>query len=1041
MLGITQDWWWGCSLVMGGILIASSPECVFAQITPDGTLPNNSIVTPDGSTINITGGTRAGKNLFHSFGEFSIPTGGTASFNNAVDIQNIISRVTGGSVSNIDGIISTKGTANLFLINPNGIIFGQNAQLNVGGSFVATTASAIAFGNQGLFSASNPESSSLLLTVNPSALLFNQIKTASIENNSVVRALRVPDGKSLLLVGGDINMDGGSLVALGGRVELGGLAGTGTVALKGDSNNLSLSFPDSVEKSDVFLSNSAGVYVAASDGGSIAVNTRNLEMTGESFLFAGIENGLGSDNSKAGNIEVNATRKINLNNSYIVNQVLPEANGQGGDVSINASTLLVRDGALVSASTFGAGKGGSLTVDTQDVQLIGGDSQVGTGLFVSAQPNSTGDAGNLSVKTNTLLVRDRAQIGTDTFGTGKGGNLIVDAQDVQLISGDSQFTTGLSATAQPNSTGDAGDLSVKTNTLLVRDGAQVNAGSFGEGNGGNLTVNASQAINLIGRRSRLSAQTQGSGASGNLQISTKQLTVQDGAQISASSFAQGQGGSLFVNASEFVELIGKSPDSSQVVSGLFAQAQGAGAAGNLAIATGKLIVRDGAGISTTTYGQGQGGNLSVNASGSIELIGGGGLSTQAQDDGVAGNLTIATGKLIVRNSSQVLTTTYGQGQGGSLSVNASDSVELIGKDSSLFADTQGDGAAGNLTITTGKLIVRDEAQVFTGTAGKGQGGSLSVNALESVEISSSEDSSRVSSLSTITQGAGAAGNLTITTGKLTLKDRSQVSVASEGTGKAGNLDLTVPFIVLDGNQAALNAQTASGNGGNIRLQNLDLLLLRRGAQISTTAGTAEAGGNGGNITINAPSGFIIAVPSENSDITANAFTGIGGRVDIKAFGIYGIQFRESQTFLSDITASSEFGTQGTVELNTSDIDPNSGLLELPAIPVDTEVAQGCYSPGYAQNRFVITGRGGLPANPKDILTPDAPQIDWVSLKPSNSNRSLPPITSKLAVSTPQRIVEATGAVLNTKGQIVLSANSSTATPPTSKQNPIQCNGR
>ncbi|MCC5603768.1 two-partner secretion domain-containing protein [Nostoc favosum] len=1242
-----QHWCW--KLALGSWLVMSSAigeavlqtfalsfNSAFAQITPDSTLTNNSSVTTQNNISTIEGGTQAGSNLFHSFQEFTVPTGGTAFFNNAADIQNIISRVTGGSASNIDGLIRANGTANLFLINPNGIVFGQNAQLNIGGSFIGTTANALQFGNIGFFSATDKNIPSPLLTINPSALLFNQInQNAAIQNNSVTPSglnpsseitargfLRVLDGKSLLLLGGDINMDGGGLLAFGGRVELGGLAGTGTVGLNGDDNNLSLSFPNSVERSNVFLSNGAGVAVTADDGGSIAINARNLEMTGESGLFAGIATGLGSDNSKAGNIEINATGVINLDNdSLISNQVGREANGQAGDINLSANTLqvesgaqvnagtrgvgkggnltvnaqevrliggdsqfvtglfglaqpnstgdagdltirsntlLVRDGAQVSADTFGTGKGGNLTiktntlqvrdgaqvsadtlgtgkggnlsVDAQDVQLIGGDSQFFTGLSASAQPNSTGDAGDLTIKTNTLLVKDRAevsantfgtgkggnltiktntlqvrdgaqvsadtfgegkggnlsvdaqdvqliggnsqfftnlsasahstgdagdltiktntllvqdraQVGTDTFGAGKGGNLSVDAQDVQLIRGDSQFVTGLSATAQPNSTGDAGDLTVKTNTLLVRDGAQVNAGSFGEGNGGNLTVTASLAINLIGRRSRLSAQTEGSGASGNVQIYTKQLTVQDGAQISASSLAQGQGGSLFVNASESVELIGKSPDSSQVASGLLAQAEGAGAAGNLVITTGKLIVRDGARVSTTTFAQGQGGNLIVNASGSVELIGGGGLSTQAQGDGVAGNLAITTGKLIVRDGSQVLTTTYGQGQGGILSVNASDSVELIGRDSGLFADTKGDGTAGNLTITTGKLIVQDEAQVFTGTTGKGQGGNLIVNALESVEINSysSADSSRFSGLLTLTQGAGAAGDLTITTDQLTVKNKSQVAVSSEGTGKAGNLNVTAPSILLDGNQAALNAQTASGNGGNITLRDLNLLLLRRGAQISTTAGTAQAGGNGGNITINAPSGFIVAVPSENSDITANAYTGSGGRVDIQAFGIYGIQPRSNPTSLSDITASSEFGVNGTVEINTPDVDPNSGLVNLPTVPVDTQVAQTCQAGGnLAKSSFTITGRGGLPPNPGEALSADAVQVDLVTLNPEVGKPSTPAVSTNPTSPTPARIVEATGWVITANGDVILTSSAPTVTPHSSWQRTADC---
>ncbi|MCC5603859.1 S-layer family protein, partial [Nostoc sp. CHAB 5714] len=357
----------------------------------------------------------------------------------------------------------------------------------------------------------------------------------------------------------------------------------------------------------------------------------------------------------------------------------------------------------------------------------------------------------------------------------------------------------------------------------------------------------------------------------------------------------------------------------------------------------------------------------------------------------------------------------GRGDAGNVNVNVTGIVNIAGEDNGVFSgirskvETGTVGNGGNITIDSGSFSLSDDAELTTSTSGQGNAGTIIVNAADFFTIS------------------GNSSNF-----------NSGLFVDSQSpTGTAGDIIVTSPRVTLD-NGGRLNAESASGNGGDINLQT-DLLLLRHGAQISTTAGTDKTGGNGGNINIDAPLGFIVAVPSENSDITANAYTGSGGRVDIQAFGIYGIKPRPNRTSLSDITASSEFGVNGTVELNTPDIDPNSGLVNLPTVPVDTQVAQTCQAGGnLAKSSFTITGRGGLPPNPGEALNADAVQVDLVALNPNADNRDRPFVPSKITTPPPEPIIEATGLALNEKGEVVLTANLPTNTPHTPWLKPASC---
>ena len=471
----------GISISRGGIGVAVATviglhaNSSVAQITPDGTLPNNSNVTLDGNTRTITGGTQAGGNLFHSFRNFSVPTGSEAFFNNGADIENIINRVTGGSVSNIDGLIRANGSANLFLMNPNGILFGPNARLDVKGSFFATSADSMKFADGKEFSAVNPQATPLLTIDVPLGLQYGSNPgNINVGNEGQIEPtaqsptlLQVPTGKTLALVGGDVNVNGERLRAPGGRIELGGLASEGTVGINDDG---SLTFPDRVARASVSL-NGGQLDVTAGGGGSIGINARNINLLGGSDLCAGIGadadcGGLASDTgsveSQAGDITLNATEDITASGGVrINNQVNTGSTGNSGDINIQTGSLYMTEGAHVTASTFGKGDAGSVTINANDLVKFDGEDKDGSNSMALSQVvEGAGKAGGVSITTASLEVLNGAQLGAGTFGKGDAGSVTIEANDLVKFDGGVAFSV-----VGPGGKGKAGGVSITTASL------------------------------------------------------------------------------------------------------------------------------------------------------------------------------------------------------------------------------------------------------------------------------------------------------------------------------------------------------------------------------------------------------------------------------------------------------------------------------------------------------------------------------------------------------------------------------------------------
>lgn len=542
---------------------------VDAQIIPDGTF--NTQINLIDAQQKITGGIESGTNLFHSFKEFSPRTDFVTHFENNSQIRNIFTRVTGGSSSLIDGLIRANANASLFILNPAGIIFGENAQLDIGGSFISTTAESIIFADGTKFDTQTNHNSLSLLKVNiPIGLQFGNSPKAisSINSNPENQVyLEVSPGNTIAFVGGNIELQNIAIRAFSGNVEIIGVAESEMISLDLNNNRWELSYEHNIKLNNIEFSQDSQINTSGKEG--------SINLSGQG-IFLNDVNIINSTNTDTdgGSINLFATKNINFKNAILSTQVerfdenrIPLQNpvtGKGGDIIISAQDIIIGDGSAISASTINQGAGGNITIEaSRSLELSGFDGE-----FPPLIVTSVGDSfpgGNIEIHTGKLVITDGARIDSSTFDNGNAGNIIINANESILISGDSfneilnrEFNSGLLASSgienlplelQNSNLGVSGSLTVNTPRLFIEDGGQISVSNFGTGNAGNIEINAEEL--LLNNDSQI-ISTRASGDEGSIIINGNELILRDNSSIATTASGIGTGGNITLNTDNIV---------------------------------------------------------------------------------------------------------------------------------------------------------------------------------------------------------------------------------------------------------------------------------------------------------------------------------------------------------------------------------------------------------------------------------------------------------------------------------------------------------
>ncbi|GFE70792.1 filamentous hemagglutinin N-terminal domain-containing protein [Chroococcus sp. FPU101] len=935
-----------------------------AQVIPDSTLGNekSSVNQIDALNERIDGGARRGGNLFHSFQEFNINQGNGVYFANPQGIMNIFSRVTGGNASQILGRLGVLGQSNLFFLNPYGIIFGPNSSLDIRGSFVSSTANAVKFADETVFSAINPQSNALLTISVPIGLQTGNLEsTLSNRGNLVV-------GKDFTLSAGNLDLQG--QIIAGGNLSL---EAFNTLLITDSITNPFVAFAggqliaqgNQLVKISILNHPNSGLF----SGGDLILRS-DFPIAGDahyssggSFRIEKLDGSLGSLSSNndpviraSGDVSLDSYSGVSLHifaggsvtipGTVLITEVENVENSITETVTLSNGTTVVIDGSAeptldIRAGTLAVGN----AIDTGTPT----SADISIGEIYTDVVNGTGGQVFLTnqYQPNTALSSiNGITIGAiDTRDVHGGGYLVIDARGGINLTGQVNVSAlDLSDSDVLSYLGNGGDVRLLSQGDIV---LSVDSGINSNGLlGGNILLSSNEAISITEGFIRSNTYTEVANTTGgDIIITAKTISLIDGASVATNTLGKGNSGAIKLTASDTISLTGENSHVSNIASQVALTAEGN--SGGIEITTGSLSLTDGAVVDASTFGKGNAGAIRITASDTISTMGedsqglGSGIfsTVGSTAEGNSGGIEIFTGSFSLTDGAVVNASTFGKGNAGAIRITASDTISAVGEDSKRFASgifsqvaPTAEGNSGGIEITTGSLSLIDGAVVDASTFGRGNAGAIKITASDAISAVGERSNGFVSGIfiQVGSAGEGNSGGIEITTGSLFLSDGGVVSASTLGKGNSGAVRITATETIsavgednqgLDGGIFNRVASTGEGNSGGIEITTGSLFLSDGGVVSASTLGK----GNSGAVRITATETISITGKDSESD-DSGVYSQV--RTSTAEGDAGGIEITTNSLFLTDkATISAKtlgIGTAGNITITANTLESTDG---------------------------------------------------------------------------------------------------------------------